>query len=255
MSAEEEPTPKYKDFIAQCITNETPLGYENLDLGFDKDSASGCIINDTNANHYLNYLDTRVELGLSQEDDQDATPESSAAATDKRALAEKIIAKNKISYNGDVKPMLDKIADGSVDANAEPCGININILKIIDKITDSHAITISDINRHCTNTTYASGTSSRHYAGNGSAIDIAVIDGKATTGRDDNAVSIINLVMPLLSEAGAISNSESGIGQKQCGDTPTLAAHVKTFDDGCTHLHLDVAAQSDTTLKFDPAGF
>ena len=182
------------------------------------------------------------------------TPTTGGDITDKKALAQKIIAKNKITYLGNVRPILDGIADGSVDANAEPCGININILRMIDMITDKHSIKISDINRHCTGS-LASSKGSRHYAGNGSAIDIAVIDGVSTNGRDANAMSIIAMVMPILSESAVSTGSFSQLGQGNCGPSPGLGASVRTIVDSCNHLHMDVPAKSDPALKYDPSGW
>jgi hypothetical protein len=246
------PQTAYADFISKCMTSSDPLGYSGT--GFDPEQAKACVINDSNANYYLNYMDQRIDLGMSKEDTGEATS-TAATLTDKKALAQKIVAKNKVSYMDNSQPTLDKIANGSSDPNTMPCGINLNILQIIDKITDTHSITISDINRLCNGTVYASGNGSRHNAGNGSAIDIAVIDGKATNGRDANAISIINLVMPILSQAATSSGSYSQVGQVECGNTPPLAAGVTAFNDSCTHLHLDVPPKSDANLKYDPSGW
>ena len=248
------PQQKYADFIKQCMTSDQPLGYS--ETSFSPDQAKNCVINSDNANYYLNYMDQRIDLGMSGLDVEEATSEP-AETTDKVALAQKILAKNKVQFFGGVKPTIQNIADGTYDPNTEPCGININILRMIDIISDSHSITISDVNRHCTGVMFASGKASRHYAGNGSAIDIAVIDGKATNGRDAGAISVINLVMPILSEAATSSGSYSQFGQANCGPnpTPTLGASVRTIKDTCNHLHLDVPAKSDANLKFDPSGF
>lgn len=198
-------------------------------------------------------LDYQQVQMINGNDDVDASS-TSEVLTDKKALAQKIVAKNKVSYLSYVKPTLDKIADGSIDPDAEPCGININILRMIDMITDQHSITISDINRHCTGS-LVSDRGSRHFAGNGSALDIAVIDGKATNGRDANAMSIISMVMPLLSEAAVSNGSFSQIGQGNCGATPGLGTNVRTISDSCNHLHLDLPPKSDPTLNFDPSGW
>jgi hypothetical protein len=248
------PQQKYADFIKQCMTSDQPMGY--TDTTFSPDQAKNCVIDSENANYYLNYMDQRIELGMSGLDVEEATS-APAETTDKVALAQKILAKNKVQYFGGVKPTIQNIADGTYDPNSEPCGINLNILRMIDVISDSHSITISDVNRHCTGVMFASGKASRHYAGNGSAIDIAVIDGKATNGRDAGAISVINLVMPILSEAATSAGSYSQFGQANCGPnpTPTLGANVRSIKDTCNHLHLDVPAKSDASLKYDPSGF
>jgi len=195
-------------------------------------------------------IDHRVQVSMDEEL-TDSPTGTGTDITDKKVLAQKIVDKNKVKYLGDVQPILADIASGKVDASAEPCGININILKIIDVITDSHTITISDINRQCTGS-LASSTGSRHYAGNGSALDIAVIDGVATNGRDANAVKVIDLAMPILTSAAADAKSYSQVGQVQCGTSVTLGASVRTFNDSCNHVHLDVPAKSDPNLKYSP---
>lgn len=185
--------------------------------------------------------------------------EGTAVSGDKQALAKKIVAKNKIQYLGDVQPTLEAIAGGA-DANATPCGINLNILQMIDAITDKHSIKISDINRWCIDSTVGgkSSTLSRHYAGNGSAIDIAVIDGVVTNGRDANAIDVIRIAAPFLTSAASAANSYSQVGQVYCsgGVASGLdSALVRQIDDSCDHLHLDVPAGSDPALKYNAAGW
>ncbi len=74
------PSGAYTEFITACITNEEPLGYASADIGFDGAAAKKCIINDANANYYLNYIDQRVDLGLSDEDTVGAEAAPSGAA-------------------------------------------------------------------------------------------------------------------------------------------------------------------------------
>ncbi|HEY8886524.1 MAG TPA: hypothetical protein VIM31_03455 [Candidatus Microsaccharimonas sp.] len=240
---------EYEKYVNNCINRAEPIGSTGSDASAS--DGSECRINDSNANYYLFYMDQRVDNSMDGYQTGSTAPATSTGdITDKKALAAKIVAKNKIKYSGNVQPKLENIANGTTDPNAEPCGININILKAIDVITDTHSITISDINRHCTNSTAngLSSTSSRHYAGNGSAIDIAVADGVRLTGRDAKSVSIINLAMPVLS-AAAGNGQTSSVGQSQCGAAVILAVGVKTFPDGCTHVHLDVPPSSDPNLK------
>ena len=253
MSADGTPQNNYASFINTCITGTEPPGYQQ-DTTFNVDLAKQCIVNDSNANYYLNYQDQRIERGMSGEDTEDAAS-APVNITDKKALAQKIVAKNKVKYMDNSQPTLERIANGEVDPNAMPCGININILKIIDAITDQHSITISDINRLCNGTVQASGNGSRHNAGNGSAIDIAVIDGKATNGRDANALALIGIAMPILSQAATSSGSYSQVGQSECGANPAMGVGVSLFQDSCTHLHLDVPPKSDPNLKYDPSGW
>ncbi len=179
-------------------------------------------------------------------------PTAASGTTDKKALSQKILDKNKIDFGPNAKPLLESYADGSVDPNNEPCGVNINVLRMIDAVTDKHRITMSSLNRQCINRLTASGPSSRHYNGNGSAFDISHIDGVATNGRNTGALSVIEIVMPILSEAAAAGGKKSNIGQIECGNTPPLAAGVQAIEDRCNHLHLDVPPQSDPSLKFTP---
>jgi hypothetical protein len=80
LSEDGTPTGNYSSFITSCITNEEPLGYQSLDTGFDQAAAAKCVINDDNANYYLNYVDQRVELGLSDEDTVDGEAATSDVA-------------------------------------------------------------------------------------------------------------------------------------------------------------------------------
>lgn len=81
LTEEGMPTGKYTEFIDLCILNEEPLGYANAETGFNRTDAERCIIDNTNANYYLNYVDQRVELGMSGEDVV-TTGSSSVANTD-----------------------------------------------------------------------------------------------------------------------------------------------------------------------------
>ena len=218
------------------------------------DQAANCQITDETALYAVYTVDSRIVRTMDNMDDEDAQAAApDTGSTDKKAIAAKIVAKNNVTYLGNVHPTMQEIASGA-SGDDEPCGINIYILKAIDAITDKHSLKISDINRHCIDSTAggASSKQSRHYAGNGSAIDIAVIDGKATNGRDANALSAISLAMPFLSEAAGIAGKGSQIGQKQCGPAPAFSSGVTAIIDFCTHLHLDVSPPSDKSLKFTP---
>lgn len=255
LSAETQtPTQQYNDFITKCIDNTDAPGYESDGdiVAFSAADATDCIVSDSNANKYLNYMDTRVQLGMDGEDTMEDTIVDSDS-TDKVALAQKIIAKGKVTYLGVVRPTLEEIANGTTSPDAVPCGININILKIIDAITDNHSIKISDMNRYCEGSMPSA--TSRHYVGNGSALDIATADGVVVNGRNAKSLEIINIAMPLLSAAAASAGgSPSRIGQKQCGATVTLAPGVGTFNDYCNHIHMDVAPNSDPSLMYVQAG-
>lgn len=76
------PIGAYKEFIDKCITTEEPLGFEDPTTGYDVDAAQSCIINDSNANYYLNYMDQRISLGMDGEDTEGNSTET-AATTEK----------------------------------------------------------------------------------------------------------------------------------------------------------------------------
>lgn len=250
----------YSKFIDNCINRQEPLGYTGQD--FQGDPGASCMIDSgIKADYYLFFIDGRVDTGLNGY----AEGKKVVSSATKQELAQKIVAKNKVTYltsqGHDVEPKLADIASGKVDGDAEPCGVNINILKVIDAITDQHSIQISDINRQCTHSVPSgSSTGSRHYAGNGSAVDISGIDGVSSsnglTGRDSLSLSVINIAMPILSTAADGVGSFSQIGQKSCkytgGGVLTLAAGVTQINDACTHVHLDVPPKSDPNLKISP---
>jgi hypothetical protein len=68
ISEDGTPVGPYKEFIDKCITTQEPLGFEDPTTGYDIDGARSCIINDSNANYYLNYMDQRIALGQDGDD-------------------------------------------------------------------------------------------------------------------------------------------------------------------------------------------
>jgi len=258
---------KYKKFVEFCVDRVDGWGESGAEGGDEWNTGYNCVnANDgvlasgaseeELSNFRIFTLDKTITEAMDNEENAAAVADPTTS-NDKVALAQKIIAKNKVSYlSGSESPTMESIARGEIDPNAEPCGININILNMIDKITDKHSITISDINRHCQNKSVAgSSNGSRHFAGNGSAIDIAVIDGVATRGRDAVALSVIDIVMPIMSAAATSTGSYSQLGQSNCGAGPTLQPGIRNLEDFCNHLHLDVPPKSDANLKFDPSGW
>ncbi|HJM04484.1 MAG TPA: hypothetical protein QF549_02525 [Candidatus Saccharimonadaceae bacterium] len=248
------PTPEYQEFIDKCITTSDPPGYDGETMDFSPSRLNECMINENNANLYVHFMDRTYQQTMDEVPGEQIVTDGG----DKQELAQKIIEKGKVNYfkvNGvDVRPTLEEIADGSVDPDSLECGININILKAIDAITDKHTISISSLNRLCTNyIPPGSFAGSRHSAGNGSALDIAIIDGVATTGRDSRARSIIEIVMPILSEAATSTNGKSQIGQLDCGSVPLMPGVVQ-IRDPCHHLHFDVPPVSDPNLEYTVNG-
>lgn len=233
----------YKNFIKDCIERTQPLGSSGVDQ--QGNDGAGCIIDSSNANFYLFYVDERIDKGL-----EGYASETGAEATTKQELAAKIVAKGNVTYreaDGPVLPKLEDIANGN-DANSFPCGMNINILRALDVITDSHSIQINDFNRVCEDALIGN-ASSRHRAGNGSAVDIGAVDGATATGRDAGSLAVIALIQVILSEAAQNTGSYSQIGQSQCGSNPDTLPGVVLISDSCDHLHFDVPPESDPDLE------
>lgn len=72
-ASDELPTAQYQQFINTCITNDGPVGYSDPSTGYGIDEAKSCIIsNSAVADRYLYYMDNRIELGMSDEDTEEA---------------------------------------------------------------------------------------------------------------------------------------------------------------------------------------
>ena len=76
----EEPTETYTNFINSCMRNEEPLGYASAESGFDIKAAERCVITNDNVNLYLHFMDTRIELGMSDEDNETTSSAGAAPA-------------------------------------------------------------------------------------------------------------------------------------------------------------------------------
>lgn len=240
-----QPLGEYADFVSDCILRTEPLG----STGEDQQTPDGsdCVINDSNANFYLFYLDQRIEDGM------DGYVEGGGINDSKQQIAQRIVDKGNVQYIENPVPTIESIADGSVDPDNEPCGINIYILKIIDAVTDEHSIKISSINRQCSShVPNGSSTASRHYAGNGSAIDIAVADGVITDGRNAKSRELLDIILPILAQAAEVGGGVSAVGQSNCGDPIRLPVGVITFSDFCNHIHIEVVPTADPNLKYSP---
>jgi len=67
------PTGAYKTFIEKCITNTDSPGYDSSGT-FYPELAQDCMINDNNANYYLNWADQRIKEGMDDEEEADTAP-------------------------------------------------------------------------------------------------------------------------------------------------------------------------------------
>lgn len=259
----------YNNFMQYCVERTDGWGETGEEQSNDWTTGSACIEGTSDSpavttgelSYFRVYtMDRTIVAAMDEEElDWEALLEESEAATptyssngSKQELAQRIIAKNKVEYLGNVTPTLEQIADGSVDPDAFPCGINIYILRIIDAVTEKHSIKISDLNRACKDSLAggASSSLSRHYNGNGSAIDIAVVDGVASTGRNANDLSVISIARPIMIEAAAASGTYAGVGQAQCGGGVAAGDGIHVFNDFCHHIHLDVGGAADPNLEY-----
>jgi len=179
-----------------------------------------------------------------------ANPCAVAPSDDKQALAKQILANPNITFWNVAtalrqKQIFQDVANGTSNGNTFPCGVNIQIMKIIIALGTGHRIMINDMNRACTNTIPAgSSTGSPHYAGDGSAVDLGNIDGMKPY-SPAGATLIVSLI-------GKYLTPLSRIGQSNCpgiASIPGTPSDVIRFTDACTHLHVDVPAYLDPNLQ------
>jgi hypothetical protein len=254
-----QPKGDYKDFIKDCIqgTATKPLG-SDISTDSEGDDGTKCIFSDANANYYLHFVDERVDEGL------DGYHEGSGIGGSKQEIAKQIVAleeegkitelHQEVCNGGGCMAIIHDIADGKIDGNSEPCGMNINIMKIILVAAQNFNIMINDVNRQCAGVT-SHDENSNHYAGNGSAIDIGRVNSEISTGATDSDMA---LVQKLVDEGIIIPGTR--FEQKDCRAARgfTLAQKINNLPDGVTefaftscsirHMHLDVPTTSDPDL-------
>lgn len=244
----------YKNFVKYCVNRTEGWGEMGVEQENDWTTGKACTgkspVVSLETLGYLRIYTFDKSISQAMDDEEPTTEQTGGTAGNgtKQEIAQRILAKSNVTLYGDVVPTLEQIANGSVNPDTAPCGVNIYILKIIDAISDQHSILVTDINRTCKGIF----TPSRHSAGNGSAVDIAAVDGGAVRGRDGPSIAIINIAMPYLVEAAAISGQLSGVGQVNCGANISLGAGVQTFDDSCNHVHMDVGPRADPALEYSP---
>lgn len=236
----------YAKFLDFCVNRALPWG-ETYDEGgalgaVEEDWRTGkkCMENSKMMDSFHVYtFDKTVIEAMNEEEIDEST---STGSDDKQALAQEILAANKVSF---IQPLDRKIfqdvAAGTNDGNTFPCGVHISVLNLIaDLVRDGHQIQINDMNRGCQNST-AGGLSkpqSRHYAGNGSAIDFGRVDGVATW-----SPAGFNIMEGYFKKY-LVPNSS--IGQIACVKT-SLPVH--RLGDNCNHLHFDFPPDSDPNLQ------
>lgn len=187
--------------------------------------------------------------------------EPPACGGSKKQLAQEILDSGNLRYWSAMKSVekdiIPDIAAGKNDGNTWPCGININILSSIAAITKERVLTLTSLNRACSNDTPdGSGVTSRHYAGNGSAVDIDYIDGLYAE-TPEAANLILQYMAPFLpnnSGVGQLFDSREDSYGNTClpiGSLTTLppGIQINRFKDYCHHLHVDVPPNSDPDLQ------
>jgi hypothetical protein len=190
---------------------------------------------------------------------------STAGATcsggSKQQLAQQIVSSGNLTYDSGMpaaeRTLLPNIASGGNNGNDWPCGMNMNILEGIAAITKDHKLRVNSLNRACSNDVpQGSSELSRHYAGNGSAVDFGPIDGVSAYSAA-GANMILKYMGPfLVNNSGigqAVGSSDSNTSG-YCLPSSVLTnmpsgVQINRFGDYCTHLHMDVPPDVDPNLK------
>lgn len=194
-----------------------------------------------------------------------ATTSSGAACSSdngsKQQLAQEIVSSGNLTYDPGMpaaeRTILPNIASGSNNGNDWPCGLNMNMLKGIAAITKDHKLRVNSLNRACSNDVPpGSSELSRHYAGNGSAVDFGPIDGVSSYSAA-GANMILKYMGPFLVDNSGIGQAFGSSNSNKSGyclpssvltNMPS-GVQINRFGDYCTHLHIDVPPDVDPNLK------
>lgn len=231
---------EFATFIGECITNETPLGYADLDTGFDAGAAKKCIVDDDNANYYLYYMDRLIDAGFDGYDtgegiettqEAGALPEGSA-----KELAQLIVSSGNVT---DRTGQLKQVVSGSrTDLSAD-------ILAVLAGLSSSHKFTISSMKRDSA-LSVGAGSKSLHLTGQAADISgSSGVDGVSFGYNGHNAK-----VQAFLDAAAAIMPENCQIGvpnQAYVNATKKKAkASCIVFVDvgSAPHIHLGVGGSS-----------
>lgn len=182
-----------------------------------------------------------------------ATDACGAAAqyidADSQQLAQQIVAE---TNTGAIKwlspsnfPEIQYAAAGEV---VPKCTVDPRILQVIQIAYSTFGqLGISDINRLCLDEhPPGSFDGDAHTAnGGGHAVDFYSLGGTATNGADANAVTLIQMLDPVM-PAG-----HSGVGQQECRaqhGTTVQTVNMTQFADACNHIHVQVDPNNDAPL-------
>jgi hypothetical protein len=124
------------------------------------------------------------------------------------------------------------------------CQVDVRILQVITVATVTFSsVGISSLNRYCIGVPTVA--MSRHWIdGGGHAVDFYSLGGQATTGATSNALTLIRALDPLMPPGSLVGQAECRVA---AGD-PITTQRFGQFDDGCSHLHVDVDPTTTTLL-------
>ncbi len=240
----EENLKELQDRFDECFNpqNSLKILYDSKINMWSGDCTADRLKGDEALHYRLYLLDNLHENSLkdietvTKNTSSDSGPSSSTGQLptgDSKETAKKILASGNITGTSSYMKQIEDIANGTGN-----CHVNPTILSLLDVITQKYKITISSLNRFCTKILTESGPGSFHYKeGGGHAVDISVVNGVSSTGRNPNDLDLLNYVLPLLPIG-------SGIGQSNCRTTPiSLPKGVVEFTDTCNHIHIQVPVQ------------
>lgn len=191
----------------------------------------------------LYQIDKRTVDGMDEDPDKTKSAAGSGSGSttsgpgaalpdgDVISLAKQIVDNPNITYDGD---QFQNMANGqpAYTNSLGPITVDKRLLQIILYIAKKYPIYISSLVRDNTN------NYSLHPVGE--AVDIAMINGTATTGGDQNAIDMLQYLLD-----GKVLPQGAGVGQEGCGnragsgmDGKLSSAGLVPHDDSCDHVHL-----------------
>jgi lysophospholipase L1-like esterase len=147
---------------------------------------------------------------------------------DAQDLAKAILANPKIVTDGRLVFFdLHQQANGDIPSNG--VALKSSLLSALSYIGQSIEVHVSALESGGT----GHHDGSAHYDGRG--VDINIINGAHTTGRDANALAVLKLILPVLPKG-------SRVGQTGCGPEPDppMPDGIMPIPDTCNHLHIQV---------------
>lgn len=189
----------------------------------------------------LYQIDKRTVDGMDEDPDKTKSAAGSGSGSttsgpgaalpdgDVISLAKQIVDNPNITYDGDQFQNM---------ANGQPAAYGVTVdkrlLQVILYIAQKYPIYISSLVREDRPESWYS----LHPVGE--AVDIAMINGTATTGGDQNAIDLLQYLLD-----GKVLPQNAGIGQIECGNrdgsginSKLTSAGLTPHPDSCDHLHL-----------------